>query len=253
MPVIASAPGLKTVFREGWSNALRVENWTRRVTCGEFEDAACRRAWADALRAAAGEPCGGSALDVGTGPGTIAQLWEELGWKTTGVDFSPTMIAAGRRLASARKLGIVFVEGDAEAPPFPDAQFGVVSSRLVLFTLPNPGRAVYRWVRLLKPGGRLVLIGEEQPPDADRRPPPPPDDKPRSGWQPDERYRAALQQLPFMRHTAEVLSVVMEAAGLRDVRRVDMDAVIAARAALRARDSSEKGFLSTPYILVGEV
>jgi SAM-dependent methyltransferase len=253
MTTAARAPALKDVFREGWSNTLRVENWTRRVTCGEFEDAACRRAWADALRAAAGEPHGGAALDVGTGPGTIAQLWAELGWKTAGVDFSPTMIATGRRLTAVRKLGIVFVEGDAEAPPFPDTQFGVVSSRLVLFTLPNPGQAVYRWIRLLKPGGRLVLIGEEQPPAADRRPPPPPDDKPRTGWQPDERYRAALGKLPFLRHTADVLSVVMEAAGLRDVRRMDMAAVIAARTALHVREPSEKFFAGTPYILVGNV
>jgi len=253
MTATASAPALKDVFREGWSNALRVDNWTNRVTCGEFEDAACRCAWADALRKAAGEPRGGAALDVGTGPGTIAQLWAELGWKVTGVDFSPTMIAAGQRLATVRKLDIAFVEGDAESPPLPGAQFGVISSRLVLFTLPHPGQAVYRWARLLKPGGRMVLIGEEPPANADKQPPPPSDNKPRSGWQPDEQYRAALAQLPFMRHTADVLSVVMEAAGLQHVRRIPMDGVIAARVALHARDAAKKVFASTPYIMVGDV
>ena len=254
MTTPTSASALKDVFREGWSNSLRVENWTRRVTCGEFEDAACRCAWRDALHEASGETHGETALDVGTGPGTIAQLWAELGWKTTGVDFSPTMIATGQRLATARKLDITFVEGDAEAPPFPDAQYGVISSRLVLFTLPHPGQAVKHWVRLLKPGGRLVLIGEEPPANADKQPPPPPDTKPRTGWHPDERYRQALGQLPFTRHTSGVLSVVMEAAGLQHVRRIPMDAVIAARVALHARDAAgENVFASTPYLLVGDV
>jgi ubiquinone/menaquinone biosynthesis C-methylase UbiE len=253
MTATTCAPELKTVFREGWCNTTRVDNWVNRVTCGEFEDAGCRRAWLDALRVATGDAHKETALDVGTGPGTIAQLWAELGWKATGVDFSTTMIAAGRRLASAKKMEITFVEGDAEEPPFPKAQFVVVSSRLVLFTLPHPGRAVHRWARLLKPGGRMVLIGEAMPPDADKQPAPPPA-KPRAGgWQPDERYREALSKLPFMRHTPETLSVVMEAAGLRDVHAVDMTAVMAARTALRARDAEASAFQSTPYLLVGTV
>lgn len=245
---------LKEVFREGWSNQARVDNWVRRVSGGEFADPECRPAWIDALRSALpaiGDRTG-EALDAGTGPGTIAQLWTELGLRTTGVDFSPTMLEAARRSAAARRMTIDFIEADAEQPPFTDERFDVISSRLVLFTMPNPGYAVRRWTQLLRTGGRMALIGEERPADADQQ------QKHQkqfrsSPWQPDEQYRQALAQLPFMGHTAGTLRVVMQAAGLRDIHMVDMQQVIEAR---RIRnegltDEARTMFRSTPYILVG--
>jgi ubiquinone/menaquinone biosynthesis C-methylase UbiE len=237
---------LKAVFREGWSNRDRVENWVNRVTRGQFDNAACRAAWKAALRAAAPPRRGTSTLDVGTGPGTIAQLWAEIGCHSTGLDFSPTMIAAGRRLAAAKSLPIAFIEGDAEDPPFPTGTFDVISSRLMLFTLPNPGLAIRRWVQLLKPGGRMVLVGEEMPPDAGKQLKKPVI-KPGLKWKPGKRYGEALQQLPFRSHTAGTLSVVMAAAGLREIHRVPMKAVVHARRRL----GKERVFPSTPYILVG--
>ena len=75
-----------------------------------------------------------------------------MGYAATGVDFSASMLAAGREAAARRGLAITFVEADVEAPPFPEASFDPMSSRSVLFTLPHPGLAVARWIKLLRPG-----------------------------------------------------------------------------------------------------
>lgn len=235
---------LKAVFRKGWSNQERVDNWVNRVTRGHFENPSCRAAWKKALRAAASVRSGTQALDVGTGPGTIAQLWAENGCRTTGLDFSPTMLDAARRLAAGKSLPITFIEGDAEDPPFPAEAFEVISSRLMLFTLPHPGLAIRRWVNLLKPGGRMVLIGGDMSP-ADRKRLM--KSAKRSGfkWRPDKRYRDALQQLPFRDHTAGTLSVVMEAAGLRKIRLAPVKVIVDAQR--RSKDIS-----MTPFILVGQ-
>ena len=48
--------------------------------------------------------------------------------------------------------------GDASRPPFPVASFDVVLARHVLWALPDPARALARWVALLWPQGRLVLV-----------------------------------------------------------------------------------------------
>ncbi len=100
-------------------------------------------------------------LDVGTGPGIFACLYAQLGHESYGLDFSESMLAVARQRAQEMNLECKFVFGDAESPPFPNETFDAVSSRHLLFNLPRPGVAICEWVRVLKPGGRLILIGNE--------------------------------------------------------------------------------------------
>lgn len=247
---VPTAEQLKEAIRERWSLPQRVDGWTGSGLNADFADDACRRAWKDALqRAVAGSPLR-TALDVGAGPGTIAQLWAELNAKTTGVDFSPAMIGAARALAAEKKLPITFIEGDAEAPPLSKKRFDVISSRFVLFTLPHLGYAVRRWVEMLAPEGRLVLIGHEHPEGSrpGRRRQPPARAKLLAV---DKRHREALRHLPFTDHTPGDLRVVMEAVGLKDIQRVPVDELVAARAALRKRKRSLGINPSVPFILTG--
>jgi hypothetical protein len=67
----------------------------------------------------------------------------------------------------------------------------------------------------------------------------------------DKRHREALRHLPFVDHTPGDLRVVMEAVGLKDIQRVPVDELIAARAALRKRKRSLGINPSVPFILVG--
>jgi ubiquinone/menaquinone biosynthesis C-methylase UbiE len=99
-----------------------------------------------------------SILDVGTGPGIIALLLAEQGHNVTGVDQSEEMLANARRNAQACNLAVRFKQGDAEKLPFQDGSFDAVVNRHVLWTVTDPEKAIFEWWRILKPGGRIVVI-----------------------------------------------------------------------------------------------
>ncbi len=99
-----------------------------------------------------------SVLDIGCGTGAMGLLFAELGHRVTGVDLSEAMMAHARRKATAQGLAIDLRTGDAEAIPFEDGSFDLVVNRHLLWTLPNPGIALKEWHRVLKTGGRLLII-----------------------------------------------------------------------------------------------
>jgi ubiquinone/menaquinone biosynthesis C-methylase UbiE len=95
--------------------------------------------------------------DLGCGTGTLSLVLVQEGHSVDGVDFSPEMV----RRAAAKVgsfPGTSFVVGDAAEPPLPAATYEVVLCRHVLWALPDPAAALARWVDLLTPTGRLVLI-----------------------------------------------------------------------------------------------
>jgi ubiquinone/menaquinone biosynthesis C-methylase UbiE len=97
-------------------------------------------------------------LDVGTGPGIIALLLAELGHSVTGIDFSSEMLANAKSNAAAFDLPVRFEKGDAEDLPFAPDTFDAVVNRYVLWTVTNPRKAISEWRRVIKPGGRVVII-----------------------------------------------------------------------------------------------
>ena len=97
-------------------------------------------------------------LDVGTGPGIVAFRLAELGHDVTGVDLSEEMIKNARENAAIFNLPVDFRRGDAENLPFKDESFDAVINRAVLWTISNPEKAIAEWWRVLKPGGKLVII-----------------------------------------------------------------------------------------------
>ncbi|CAD7767201.1 MAG: Ubiquinone/menaquinone biosynthesis C-methyltransferase UbiE [Candidatus Argoarchaeum ethanivorans] len=97
-------------------------------------------------------------LDVGTGPGIIAFLLAELGHDVTGVDLSEEMLRKAMENATHFDLSVEFTPGDAENLPFEDGSFDAVVNRHVLWTLPNPEKAIAEWRRVLKTGGKIVIV-----------------------------------------------------------------------------------------------
>jgi len=96
--------------------------------------------------------------DLGCGTGSLTILLAEAGAQVVGVDLSPAMIEQAERKAHNADLAVAFHVGDASRVDLPDGSFDVVLSRHVLWTLTDPVAALSRWIRLLNPGGRLVLI-----------------------------------------------------------------------------------------------
>jgi ubiquinone/menaquinone biosynthesis C-methylase UbiE len=101
-------------------------------------------------------------LDVGSGTGYISVILAMLGHTVTGVDFSKKMLAISAEKAKKLGMSIKFIEGDAENLPFEDNSFDAVVNRHLLWTLPNPEKAVQEWFRLAKPGGKMVIIDGTQ-------------------------------------------------------------------------------------------
>jgi ubiquinone/menaquinone biosynthesis C-methylase UbiE len=90
--------------------------------------------------------------------GSLALLLAADGYRVLGLDVSGAMLAVARRKVEAAGPAVEFVQGDASSPPCAEASCDVVLSRHVLWALPDPDAALARWVPLLKPGGRLILI-----------------------------------------------------------------------------------------------
>ena len=116
-----------------------------------------KQLWTDAFRAVLPEgPL--RILDVGCGTGAMGLILSEMGHDVTGLDLSEKMMDVGRRKNEARHLSMVFMNGDAENPPFDDDSFAVVVNRHLLWTLPHPDAALASWKRVVRPNGKVIVI-----------------------------------------------------------------------------------------------
>jgi len=97
-------------------------------------------------------------LDIGCGTGSLSVILARLGHTVTGIDLSPSMISLARTKAAAYGLEIEFHIMDASHVQFAEHQFDVILCRHLLWALSEPEQVLQRWIKLLKPGGRLILI-----------------------------------------------------------------------------------------------
>lgn len=91
-------------------------------------------------------------LDVGCGAGELLKRIGESGWHCSGIDISPTAVAAARRA-----LPTATVEVATLTTFKPDAPFALISLQHVLEHLPDPLESLVRCRTLLQPGGLLVV------------------------------------------------------------------------------------------------
>lgn len=150
-----------------------VDYWDGRSTsysvsvCEELGSPQCA-AWDETLRScvadaatehiAAGNPP--EALDLGCGPGFFAILLARMGCDVTSMDASEGMLAQAQ--ANVRGAGVAdrvrFVHGDVARLPFADCSFDVIALRNVTWLMEDPTAAYAEWLRVLRPGGKLVVF-----------------------------------------------------------------------------------------------
>lgn len=180
-------------------------------------------------------------LDVGTGTGFLALLLAELGHDCKGIDLSEGMMEKARGKAASACLKVQFTMGDAEnLTSEADGTYDIVTNRHLLWTLPHPDQAVSEWLRVLKPGGKLIIIdgdwfhatmhqkasvflGRVIQAFIEKKNP----------WKKDEFYNERLvEKLPMMRpENAREVDAIIKRSALTDIKLCGADKIEAAELA----------------------
>jgi demethylmenaquinone methyltransferase / 2-methoxy-6-polyprenyl-1,4-benzoquinol methylase len=126
------------------------------------------RRWRDYVVAQAVPPVGGSALDVATGTGDIAiALARRVGphGSVIATDFSQGMMRPGPDKAARAGVGgiVRFMAADALDLPFPDDTFDCVTTGFAMRNVTDIARAFREMARVTKPGGRVVCLEVAKP------------------------------------------------------------------------------------------
>lgn len=125
----------------GYDRAMAV--WDRRLF-GDSREWACSKATGEVLEVA-----------VGTG---LNLPHYPAGAVVTGLDLSESMLDLARRRIGELDRPATLRQGDAHALPFSDASFDTVVCTFGLCAIPDAETALDEMVRVLRPGGRLILV-----------------------------------------------------------------------------------------------
>jgi ubiquinone/menaquinone biosynthesis C-methylase UbiE/DNA-binding transcriptional ArsR family regulator len=112
-----------------------------------------------AMVAAIGDRPFESLLDIGTGTGRLLELFAPLYHRAVGIDASTAMLAVAR--ANLDRAGVSHAQvrhGDIYNLPLARNSFDVVTIHQVLHYLEDPDRAIAEAARVLRPGGRLLIV-----------------------------------------------------------------------------------------------
>lgn len=123
----------------------RDTDWYDRIMLGSARRAVCGQAR-------------GQVLEVAIGTGRNLPFYPQ-DVSLTGVDLSPAMLAVARHKAADLGRDVELREADAQALPFPGEAFDTVVCTLGLSSIPDDRAALVQMFRVLRQGGRLLLLG----------------------------------------------------------------------------------------------
>ena len=149
---------------------------------------------------ASGVRAGDRVLDVAAGTGNAAVPAALTGAHVTASDLTPELFPAGRAFAARHGVAIEFEEADAEALPYPDGGFDVVTSCIGVMFAPHHQQAADELVRVCRPGGRIGVlswtpegfVGQLFAAMKPYMPPPPPGVSPAPRWGDESHVRGLL-------------------------------------------------------------
>ncbi len=131
-----------------------IARWYAKLTRKSLDDF---RALAE--RVAATLPTGSSVLEVAPGPGYFAIELARMGeYRIAGLDISETFVEIARANAAKARVQIDFRLGNAARMPFGDETFDFLLCRAAFKNFSEPERAMEEMYRVLKPGGRALII-----------------------------------------------------------------------------------------------
>lgn len=118
----------------------------------DIQEQTIRPAWLAVLTELATSP-ERPVLDLGCGAGGFAMLCREHGTRVSGLDSSAALV----EIARTRNPAGVFLVGDMQRLPFPDAGFAAVTAFNSLHFAKDPARVVEEAIRVTRPGGRIAV------------------------------------------------------------------------------------------------
>jgi len=130
-------------FAHRYDRSVRVLEWVLKIEAGRYW--ICSRA-------------DGDVLEVGIGTGRNLPYYPPKGIRLTGIDLSPAMLEVAARRAAELRMQVDLRVGDAQALDFPNEQFDTVVFGLCLCSIPDEARALSEAVRVLRPGGYVLLM-----------------------------------------------------------------------------------------------
>lgn len=141
----ADAANWADLARELWAlDTPRWGNWAN-----PDEDLALLPAKMDGLQA----------IELGCGTGYVSYWMHRRGARVTGIDISSEQLRTARALATRYEADITFLEGNAEATGLSDGTFDFAVSEFGASIWCAPDKWLTEAWRLLRPGGRLVFLG----------------------------------------------------------------------------------------------
>jgi demethylmenaquinone methyltransferase/2-methoxy-6-polyprenyl-1,4-benzoquinol methylase len=117
------------------------------------------RRWRKLVRETVGAHPGDMVLDIAAGTGTSSEPFADAGINVVPVDFSLGMLRVGNR----RRPDLGFTAADALRLPFADDSFDAVTMSFGLRNVVGTSEALAEFLRVTKPGGRLVICEFSHP------------------------------------------------------------------------------------------
>ncbi len=139
---------------------------TRYDVTNEVLSFGIHRLWRRAAVRYSGAKPGDSVLDCATGTGDLALVFKRkvgASGRVVGTDFCPEMLQSAPAKAQKEGLQVEFQVADAMALPFADATFDVASIAFGIRNVDDPVKCLKEMARVVKPGGRVVVLEFGQP------------------------------------------------------------------------------------------
>jgi ubiquinone/menaquinone biosynthesis C-methylase UbiE len=214
---------------------------------GDYHRFAASTVWSlgPVLVDACGIAAGQRVLDVAAGTGNVAIRAAKAGATVVASDLTPEHFAAGRRAAAAEGVELEWREADAEALPFGDGEFDVVTSCFGAMFAPDHGAVAGELLRVCRPGGTIGMInftpdgtgGEFFRIVASYMPPPPPEALPPVLWGDEDHVRRLfgkrVDSIEFTR--AEYVETAPSAGEYQELFEQAFGPMVAIRASLADR------------------
>ena len=161
---------------------LSAEGYSKRCVIEDFISPG-KETWTNLLTSLLPKKGKLNILDVGTGPGVFATLLSLEGHNVVGIDISGEMLKEARENSMRMGTNPTLMIMDTQNPTFDDESFDMIVSRNVMWIMEEPEKTYANWLRMLRPGGRVVVFDGGHPARSKE------EFKPDHGFEKEEEYQ----------------------------------------------------------------